>query len=405
VGLRRALLPVAAVGALVALAVAAVGSPTSSTAAKATATSSSHPLRPGRLVVSHRRIAAKTTTTTTTTTTTSTTTTTTLPGQGTIVLENGGTVTVAVPSLPTSLDPLLPAGANRITTMTTAQIWPSVFTINNKLVPILNSQFITSAYLTSLLPQTIVYTIAKGATWSDGVPITAIDFINEWHEQLAYGSELPAEDPVSGYEDIASISGSNGGRTVTVTFKTIDSSWEALFSPLLPAHVASVAGEPAAFATSNVSDWISGGPFMIANFVPGVELELARNPSYWGTPARVQNIIFTVVRGDRAVLRGLRTGSVGVGVVSPGDTEAALVAGMPGLVSDMALSPTQWQIAFNLAGPTLAQPGVRHAIALAIDRHEIVADSVDLQTAGTPTLGNRRRATQCRQRRRLLQGR
>ena len=315
--------------------------------------------------------------------------TTTLPATAGTAVAGGGTVTVAVPSVPTSFDDLTPAGSGRVAQMITEQVLPRPFVVGPSLQPTLVSSFVTSAYLTSLSPQTIVYTIAPGARWSDGAPITASDFSYFWHAQLAAGSSLPADDPITGYQDIASVTGSNHGRTVTVVFSQPYSDWDALFAGLLPAHLAESDG-PAAFAASNQAGYVSGGPYEIAKVVPGVEVVLERNSSYWGPPAHVQTIVFRVVPGDRAVLAAIRRGTVDVGQVTPGRAATALVGQAAGaLTSQTALGPVLWQLAFNLARPALAPPAARRAIGTAIDRNEILADSVGLLFAQTPRSDNR----------------
>ncbi len=319
-----------------------------------------------------------------------TTTSTTSPGQGSVVLDNGGTVTVAVPSIPTNLNDAVPSGAGRVAQMITEQVWPRPFVVGPSLEPVLDSAFVTSAYQTSLSPQTIVYTIAPGARWSDGVPITSADFSYFWHEQLAVGAKLPADDPITGYEDIASVTGTNGGRTVTVVFSQPYSDWEALFAGLVPAHVAERVGFVTGFAATDRAGYVSGGPYEIASVVPGVAVVLHRNPDYWGTPAHVQTIVFTVVRGDRAVLGALGTGAVDIGQVTPGAAATSLVTQAAGaLTSKTALGPVLWQLVFNLARPALAQPEERRAIGTAIDRGEVLADSAGLLFAATPTNDNR----------------
>lgn len=306
------------------------------------------------------------------------------------MLKVGGTVTVAVPSIPANLNPSVPAGANRVTAMITEQVWPQAFIVGSTLQPKLDSDFVTSAYLTAVSPQTIVYTIASDATWSDGRPITASDFIYFWHEQLLYGPQLPANDPIAGYQDIKSIVGTNHGRTVTVKFSQAYSDWEALFAGLVPAHVAAASDFATAFAATNSADWVSGGPYEITKVVPGVEIELSKNPHYWGTPARLDHIIFKVEAGDEAVLASLKSGATGVGLVSPGSTEAAVVGSSNGrLTAATAAGPTLWQVAFNLARPSLAQPVVREAVSKAIDRREILADTAGLEAPSTPSSSNR----------------
>ena len=77
--------------------------------------------------------------------------------------------------------------------------------------------------------------------WSDGVPITAADFIYAWQQQDGGDADAayPSGDQASilGYSDIASMKASNQGRTVTVVFSTPFADWQMLFTDLLPAHV------------------------------------------------------------------------------------------------------------------------------------------------------------------------
>ena len=159
------------------------------------------------------------------------------PG-GVVKIASGGTVTVAVSSLPSEFNPSTPAGSNAVTQMVMEQVWPQAFIVNPAMAPRQGPGLVSSAELVSVSPQTVVYTLAKQARWSDGVPITATDFIYDWHEFLAEGPVLPASFPLTGYDAIASITGSKDGRVVTVVFNTDYADWDALFSNLVPAHIA-----------------------------------------------------------------------------------------------------------------------------------------------------------------------
>ncbi len=54
------------------------------------------------------------------------------------------------------------------------------------------------------------------AVWSDGVPVTADDFIYAWQSQRGDGVDVDGQpDQVAstlGYRDVASVTGSHGGR-------------------------------------------------------------------------------------------------------------------------------------------------------------------------------------------------
>ena len=96
---------------------------------------------------------------------------------------SGGTVTVAVPYLPTNFNPSTPAGANRVTQMVMEQVWPQAFVIDPE-YQAETTGFIDSAEVVGLSPMTVSYVIDPKATWSDGYPITATDFEYNWQQQL-----------------------------------------------------------------------------------------------------------------------------------------------------------------------------------------------------------------------------
>ena len=153
----------------------------------------------------------------------------------------------------------------------------------------------TSASVVKANPQTVVYQINPKAAWSDGVPISASDFIYAWQAQSgnpkfkdAGGKPfLPASS--AGYNQIASVTGSNGGKTVTVVYSKPYGDWQSLFSqanPLLPAHIAQKVGFDSGYASFSPSVDISGGPYMIQSYAKGEDLVEVRNPHYWARPAR-----------------------------------------------------------------------------------------------------------------------
>ncbi|MGP8163036.1 MAG: ABC transporter family substrate-binding protein [Acidimicrobiales bacterium] len=317
---------------------------------------------------------------------------TTLAGQGGIRILDGGAVTVAVSSLPTEYNPLTPAGSNAVTQMVMEQVLPQVFVTGPDMAVHASLGLAVSAEVTGLKPQTVVYTLAKGARWSDGVPITATDFAYDWHHLLSVGPSLPATFPLAGYQDISSVTGSTTAkhsRTVTVVFSKPYADWMALFANLVPAHVARRYGWGKAFAGPKPAHLVSGGPFVVTRIVPGKELVLSRNPSYWGKPAHLAHIVFKVMATEGATLRGLRDGSVDLAELAPGANVDSVVARSTNLVQTVSDSSTLWQLAFNLADPIVGRLAVRQAIAAAINRPEVVADSIGLLAADAAASGNR----------------
>jgi peptide/nickel transport system substrate-binding protein len=298
---------------------------------------------------------------------------------GGLTLKSGGTVTVAVPSLPTEFNPATPAGSNPVTAMVMQQVWPQPFVVGSGMRVVTGPGLLASAELVGVTPQTVVYTLAKNARWSDGVPISVADFLYDWHEFVSEGPLLPASFPLAGYAAISSIRATKQNG-VTVVFKTPYADWQALFENLVPAHIAERYGWAAAFAGPDPKNLVSGGPFIVSKVIPGQELVLSRNPHYWARRARLDSIIFKVERSASDVLADLASGSVDLAQLTPTSAVRSTVSqsGVLDVVND--LSPTLWQLDFNLADPTTSSLDVRLAIANLINRPQLVADSVGLYT-------------------------
>ena len=310
----------------------------------------------------------------------------------TSVFAAGGTATVAVPYLPRNFNPSTPAGANSVTQMVMAQVWPQAFVVDPEFDEETQG-FIDSAEVVSLRPMTVTYAIDPKATWSDGYPITVADFEYNWKQRLLAGAELAPIGELAGYRDIESISGSDGGKTVTVVFKTPYTDWEGLFANLVPAHIAERAGWAAAFNGFHPSEVISGGPFIVSSMTPDKRLVLTRNAKYWGIPAHLETIVFLVERSERATLAGLKNGSVSIAQLQPSASLNATVAQggvvAPQLSIDTDPSPTLWQLTFNINDPLLDNSLMREALAEITNRDQLVADSVGFDDPGTTSADSR----------------
>lgn len=304
----------------------------------------------------------------------------------TAVFAKGGTVTVAVPYLPTNFNPSTLAGANAVTQMVMEQVWPQAFVTDSNYQSE-TTGFIDSAEVVGLKPMTVNYVIDPQAKWSDGHPITVNDFEYNWRERMLYAGSSGSVGSIAGYRDIRSIKGSKGGKLVTVVFKRPYADWEGLFANLVPAHIGERWGWARAFAGFQRSRVISGGPFIVSTVVPGKRLVLTRNPSYWGNSAHLQRIVFVVEHSAQGVLAGLKSGSLSIGEVSTGPSAESAVARHKASSVKLTLQTTPsrvlWQLVFNLNSVAVSSRVMRLALALDTDRDELVADSVGLEDPST----------------------
>ena len=113
---------------------------------------------------------------------------------------------MAVPYLPTNFNPSTPKGANSVTQMVMEQVWPQAFVVDPEFEAETQG-FIDSAEVVGLRPMTVSYVIDPKATWSDGYPITAADFVYNWQQRLLTGAQLASAGVLAGYRDIVSIAG------------------------------------------------------------------------------------------------------------------------------------------------------------------------------------------------------
>ncbi len=289
----------------------------------------------------------------------------------------GGTVTVDVPAVPTTLNPHTVAGHTAATRAVGDAIWPQVFETSPGLVPQLDTSVVQSAEVVGVDPQTVVYQINPKAMWSDGVPITAADFIYAWKAQAGSGVDITGTpDSVwsdLGYRDIASITGSDQGRTVRVVFRTPYADWSGLFNSLLPAQIASQAGWNTGFDRFDPGVLVSGGPWMVQAWIPGKRLVLVRNPDWWGAPPPLHQLVLQAVPSPAAEAAAVVAGQAQV--MAPDGFDPAVLAAVsssPQLLSSTGSGTRLLQLVMNTRRPPLALLDARLGIAHLIGRTSLV---------------------------------
>jgi peptide/nickel transport system substrate-binding protein len=279
------------------------------------------------------------------------------------------------------------------------QTWPSVFVIQPNLSLALNTNVVTSAAVTNTNPQTVVYQINPKATWSDGTPISAQDFIYNWQAQSgnpAYkdvGGKpfLPAS--TAGFSSIKSVTSSNNGKTATVVFAKPFGDWKSLYgagTPIIPAHTAQKVGFNTGFQTFGPAVQVSGGPYEIQSYAQGQDLIEVRNPHYWGVPGNLSKIVFRFITDDTQIPPAMQNGEVNLTNPTLASTAfKAAVLGIPNTTTTVIPGLEFQHMDFNQANPYLALANVRHAIAYGTNRAEMVQRIVGPLTSKIGPLQNR----------------
>jgi len=298
------------------------------------------------------------------------------PAEERAAVQADATAVLEVASVPTNLNPHSAGGDTQATAEVGSAIWPQAYQVGPGLAIEPDTAVVTSAEVVSLSPQTVVYHLNPRAVWSDGVPIRSDAFSYLWHEELLHQSTAIGAS-TSGYQDIASVTGSHGGTTVTVVFRTPDAAWTSLFDDLLPPQVGRQVGWADGFDAAHLHQLVFGGPWIVSSWVPGQRLELSRNPRWWGPRPTLAHIVLqTEGSADQAV--AALAGGHAQAVALPGATLGLLdaVSSLPGVRSSTVSGATMVQVAFNTRLAPLDAVAFRQAVAHLIDPTAIVDDLV-----------------------------
>ncbi|MGH3952403.1 MAG: ABC transporter family substrate-binding protein, partial [Pseudonocardiaceae bacterium] len=286
-------------------------------------------------------------------------------------------IVVSVDAVAGGYNPHIRADASTITSALSQLLLPSVFRIDGEGAPKLDETLMRSAKLVSTDPFTVAYEIRPDASWSDGAPIAAEDFI---YLAAAMRSEPGTANP-AGYRLIDDIASRSGGKRVEVQFAEPYPGWRSLFDDLLPAHLLKDAPGGWQAALSN-SFPAYGGPFSIKILDKARgEIILERNERYWEKPAAVDQIVLR--RSDRpGMVAALRSGSDQFAVTG---LDAASVRAFDRLgdrfEQHTVVRPVVAEVLLRPVPGRLADDDLRAGIAALIDREKLI----DAGAAGGPS--------------------
>jgi peptide/nickel transport system substrate-binding protein len=314
----------------------------------------------------------------------------------TVAVKSGGSLTFALDEDLAGFNVLNASENEFVLQEVLDPVWPSVFITPPSLKPTPDKNIVTSVKLTKKNPQTIVYKINKKAKWSDGVPINVADFVYNWQAQSGNpkytdkGGKPFEPATTSGYNQIKSVTGSNGGKTVKVVFSKPYGDWKALFSPLIPAHVSKKVGFNEGWASFGSAAKVSGGPYMIQSYKQGSDLVEVPNPHFWGPKAHLSKLIYRFILDDSQQPPAVQNGEVNiVNPALPGLDFYNATKSIGGFKVSVEPGLEFQHIDFNETNPYLAKAPIRHAIAWGTDRATIAKRSAGEIDHSLTALNNR----------------
>lgn len=265
------------------------------------------------------------------------------------------TLTTALQSNPPTLDPQ--RTFNGFSFAVTNQIYETLFHVTPE--GELQGRLAESWEFTS--PSTLRIALREGVTFHDGTPLDA-EAVVASVERL-----LDPELAAPGRFVISAIDSAEAVDERTVVLETGEP-----FAPLL-AHLAHpvTAIVPADQGDALARQPVGTGPFRFASWTEGTEVVLEANGEYWGGAPELDGVTFRVIPEVSTQIVEARSGGLDAIFNIPPDSFVSLQE-QGDLVTDSFLGWGSAHLGFNTRSEKLADPRVRQAIALAIDKQLII---------------------------------
>lgn len=247
----------------------------------------------------------------------------------------------------------------------------------------LRPELVSDVDFTTKPPFTLTYHIRPEAHWSDGVQISAKDFV---FTHKAIRKYSPPDWDNGHRTEVRSVRALDA-KTLVVVLRARFAFWRQLFSVVLPQHA--LRGEDLARVWSDRIDNpktgqpIGSGPFLVERWKRGEQLTLVRNPRYWRRPAYLEHIVIRFTEfagglGEGAQVADLfRRGELDVFDQPLGFSEDLVprLRAVPGIGLRFPLSTSFEHVDIRIGSgghPALESKVVRRALAYAIDRVALV---------------------------------
>lgn len=206
---------------------------------------------------------------------------------------------------------------------------------------------------------TYTFTLRDGVTFHDGQPLTPEDVVFSLTQHRDNAEWVDAST-------LANVTGiAADGQKITLTLSQPDS--QLLWNLSGRAGIILKEGDGVDYQTAANGT----GPFTLERWTRGDNITFARNPDYWGTPAKAAEVVFDYIPDNQAALNAALAGEVDVVTGFDANLKTQIEAN-----GDFSLvigdSTDKGTLAFNQTSGPLADKRVRQAIRQAIDHDAFV---------------------------------
>ncbi len=209
---------------------------------------------------------------------------------------------------------------------------------------------------------TYQFDLVSGASFHNGVPLTAADVVFSFERAMAEDS-VNAQKQL--FEPIERVE-ATGDTTVTITLKRptghflFNLGWGDM-----------VIVEPSS-ADTNKTAPVGTGPFRFVRWVTGDRVELERNPDYWGEPPALATATFKFIPDPAAATAAMLAGDIDAFANFPAPEALGQFEADPRFAVAVGTTEGETILAINNGRPPLDDIRVRRALAHAVDRRAVI---------------------------------
>jgi oligopeptide transport system substrate-binding protein len=234
--------------------------------------------------------------------------------------------------------------------------------------------------------------LRPSASWSNGKHVVASDFVASWRRVLDPKQGSPLSSELGLLKGAAAII---SGKLPPVTLGVVAQGSDVLIvnleqpAPYFPQVLAHSVAFPIYSDSSARShtaiSWVSNGPFVLSNWLPGTNIELKRNAAYWDhANVQLESVDYQIAPDQNSQFAAYRAGQLDMTDTVPSNAVDSLRKERPRELVIAPLLATAYY-GLNLEAPQLrGNLKLRKALSMAIDRQRLVAS---LALGQTPAFG------------------
>jgi oligopeptide transport system substrate-binding protein len=231
---------------------------------------------------------------------------------------------------------------------------------------------------------TYTFHLRRDATWSNGEPVTAADFVASYCRVLTPATAAPKASlffPVHGAEEFYRGRLADFARVgfraeneftlvVTLAHPAAHFLAYAASGPWIPVNPRVIARHGRNW--TRPENHVGNGPFTLSEWRAHQRIAVRQRADYWDAGAiGIEGIHFLTFDSGDAEDRAFRAGQLDVTMAVPYTKLTGYAAAQPSLLRHSPLHETRY-LSFNTTRPPLNDTRVRRALALAVDRSAIV---------------------------------